>query len=284
MFKTIAQSAKKALSLKKDSIFRLLVVMTALLGWVTGVGAGGLSGLENLYQQWQLEQKSKISVYLLADSDAEKISQMKGDLRALLGVEDVGVLATEKTEELLAPWFEGEKNFPLPIVLEVTVDRILDRESFDGLIHRDFPEAEIDDARSLLVAVSRGVRFAQIVTIGFAVVMFMVMALLVSLTVRAGLRGKMHSLAILQYVGATDRFIVSLVTRQVMVQSIKGWFGAAVLSLLSVFAVQHWLQAATPYISEVVWASVVVVPFVLVFIATVSAWMTSYHFVRKARP
>jgi len=284
MFKTIAQSAKKALSLKKDSIFRLLVVMTALLGWVTGVGAGGLSGLENLYQQWQLEQKSKISVYLLADSDAEKISQMKGDLRALLGVEDIGVLATEKTEELLAPWFEGEKNFPLPIVLEVTVDRILDRESFDGLIHRDFPEAEIDDARSLLVAVSRGVRFAQIVTIGFAVVMFMVMALLVSLTVRAGLRGKMHSLAILQYVGATDRFIVSLVTRQVMVQSVKGWFGAAVLSLLSVFAVQHWLQAATPYISEVVWASVVVVPFVLVFIATVSAWMTSYHFVRKARP
>ena len=284
MFKTIAQSAKKALSLKKDSIFRLLIVMTALLGWVTGVGAGGLSGLENLYQQWQLEQKSKISVYLLADSDAEKISQMKGDLRALLGVEDVSLLAKEKTEELLAPWFEGEKNFPLPVVLEVTVDRILKRESFDALIRRDFPEAEIDDARSLLDAVSRGVRFAQIVTIGFAVVMFMVMALLVSLTVRAGLRGKMHTLSILQYVGATDRFIVSLVTRQVMLQSIKGWFGAALLSLLSLFAVQHWMQAATPYISEVVWGSVVVVPFILVFIATVSAWMTSYHFVRKARP
>ena len=62
MLKPLAKSAKKALSLKKDSVFKLLVVMTILLGWLSAVGSGGLVGLENLYNKWKLEQSSQISV------------------------------------------------------------------------------------------------------------------------------------------------------------------------------------------------------------------------------
>lgn len=282
MIASVAQSAKKALSLGQDKIFRLTMVMTILLGWLSSVGAGGLLGLENLYDNWRLQQESKISIYLLADSDETEIQSMVSELRGLQGIKNIERLKDSDVAELLQPYFEGENGFPLPLVLDVHVTSDLRRESLDERIFSHFPSAEVDDARSMLERISQGVRFAQAVTLMFSLVLFVVMGLLISLTVRAGLRGQQQSLSVLQYVGATDGFIGSLVVRQVFKQSFWSWVVAAVLASFTILGVMYVYPVSQNYISPIVWCGVWIVPMFLTLVTTTSAWWTSSRVIRSA--
>lgn len=282
LFSTLALSAKKALSLRKDIVFRLMFIMMILLGWLISVGTGSLIGLENLYSKWQLEQSSHVNVYLMAESSEEHITELLRDVRALEGVENVLRLSEKETLGLLSPYFDENSHFPLPIILDITVGRSLQRASLDRIVQMYFPTAEIDDARYLLESVERGVRLAQTITLFFALGLLLVMALLVSLTVRAALRGQVHSLSILQYIGATDAFIVSLVSRQVLMQSLIGWFLAASLGALSFVIALKWNMALAPYLSLNVWMGVAVSPLFLAVIAVILSWVITRKVVRLA--
>lgn len=283
IFKPLAKSAKKALCLKKDSVFRLLVIMTILLGWLSGVGSGGLVGLENLYKKWQLEQSSQISIYLLADAEENEIKKLSRELELVQGVIRVAQVNNEETKALLSPYFESESDFPLPIILDVSVNDTLKRDAFDTKVAKTFPEAEIDDARSLLEKVSKGVRFAQASTFSFALILFLIMALLVSLTVKAGLRGQKDSLAVLQYVGATDGFITKLVVRQVFIRSLVGWFMASLLACFTIYAMGESYPDFKEFIDANVYIGALVAPIALVIVALTAAWLTSYSVVQKAQ-
>ncbi|MEC8066466.1 MAG: FtsX-like permease family protein [Pseudomonadota bacterium] len=283
MLKPLAKSAKKALSLKKDSVFKLLVVMTILLGWLSAVGSGGLVGLENLYNKWKLEQSSQISVYLLADSNAGEIQKLSRSLEMVQGVISVKKESKENTKALLAPYFEDEGDFPLPVILDVKVNDTLKRDVFDAKVAQTFPEAEIDDARSLLTTVSKGVRFAQASTIGFALILFTVMALLVSLTVKAGLRGQKDALAVLQYIGATDGFITKLVVRQVLMRSLVGWFVASALGCLTLYVMGEGYPNFKEFLNQDVYVGALLTPVALVIVAVTAAWLTSHSVVQRAQ-
>lgn len=276
-----ATSARKALSLGKDKIFRLLVVMMVLLGWLIGMGSASLVGLQNVYETWRLSQESKVSVYLLADSAEETIKDMNKELTNLRGVERIERLSTEQVAGLLSPYFAGEEKFPLPIVLDITVATDVDREMFDHIVLSHFVGAEIDDARALLERAAQGVRLLQWAALAFSAVLLVVMALIVSLTVRAGLRGIKESLEVLQYVGATDRFLSRLITRQVLYRSLIGFVGASILSALCVWAATHWLPSLKIYISSELWAASLAAPFALVVLAVLSAWATSHNVIKK---
>lgn len=277
----IARSAQKALSLKKDIIFRLMLVMMVLLGWLAGVGAGGIIGLENLYSKWQLEQRSKVNIYLMAESSEEQVDKMLRELRSVQGVEKVDRLTRVQTLGLLEPYFDGSSNFPLPVVVDVVVDDSVKRQSLDERVLKYFPTAEIDDARYLLESVGRGVRLAQMITLLFAGILFIIMSLLVSLTVRAGLRGQKHSLSVLQYVGATDAFVVTLVTRQVLRQSLFGWLVAVTLAALSIMAAIKWNAGLNEYLSWNVWVGAVVTPLLLAMIAVALTWVTTRKVIQE---
>ncbi len=278
--KPVAHSAKKALSLKNDQVFKLLVLMTALLGWVAAMGAGGILGLENVYKEWQLAQKSKVSVYLLADSSEKALKKMNTDLKKLQGVEKIHQLTSKETRALLAPYFQEEDVFPLPVVLDVEVTNELDRVRFDSKVFHHFGAAEIDDARDLLNNVSQGVRVAQFTAFGLALLMFGIVTMLVSVTVRAGLKEQFKNLTMLQHIGATDSFIVHLVVRQVFTRSLFGWLIAAVCAvLLLILAATTW-EKLWLYITPSVWIGVVVVPLFLPLIAFLSAWSTARKMVK----
>lgn len=276
----IAASAKKALSLRKDIVFRLMFVMMVLLGWLISIGAGSLIGLENLYSKWQLEQSSRVNIYLMAESSETQVVDMTKQLRAIVGVEDVERMSQKDTLSLLAPYFDEQSHFPLPIILDVTVKSDVNREELDRIVYALFPTAEIDDARYLLESVERGVRLAQTITLFFAVGLLLIMALLVSLTVRAALRGQIGSLSILQYIGATDAFIVSLVSRQVLKQSLLGWVLAVVLGALSFALAMKWNVALAPYLSWNVWIGVVASPLFLAMLAVILSWFITRKVVR----
>lgn len=275
MFNPFARSAEKALSLRKDNIFSLLVIMTALLGWLTGLGAASIVGLNNVHEAWQLEKKSNISIYLLAESPESDIKSLSRTLTGMPGVRGLKRVSREDLMALIDPHFENSGHFPLPIVLEVAVSEKLNRENFDAKIIGKFPTAEIDDARTLLSSVGQGVRIAQLVGLALAAIMVLITTMLVSLTIRAGLRGQQKSLFIMQYVGATDGFLTDLVSRQVLDRSLVGWITSSALVLASIALIMLLWPGLGDYVSPWVWVAGVFAPLILPFTAIVVTWVTA---------
>lgn len=276
-------SAHKALSFEKDAVFRLLVVMMVLLGWLAGMGAASLMGLEKVYENWQLTQKSHISVYLQPDSDPADIERVLSSLENVQGVEQAMMLDAESTLSLVKPYLGEQPSVPLPKIIDVTVADELDRVSFEAILSDVFPLAEVDDARDMLATVSHGVRLVQVAALGIAAVVFVVMALLVALTVRAGLRAKRQALAVLQYIGATDGFVIGLVGRQVLGRAFVGAIGAAVASALSLMALGLMWPELAMYFSWQVWLACAAMPALLLVVVQFAANDAARRVVRGVR-
>lgn len=276
----MAKSARKALSLRQDGVFRLLVTMTAVLGLVAALGAASVTMLENVYGQWRLSQQSQISLYLLAESDPELLHQLENDLQQLVGVQEVRLLETTAVQELLTPYFTDDAAFPLPVVVDVTVDPRVDRDQFDAAVQQHFPAVEIDDARALLATVGQGVRFAQIGIVILALAMLGLMGILVIMTVRAGLLGQKRHVAVLQYIGGTDHLVALLITRQVFGRSLLGWSIACVLVAFLMLGLYAAVDVLRPFMTWQVWVSAMITPLLLPLIALAAAWGTANKVVR----
>lgn len=274
-------SARKALSLRKDSFFRLVVVMMVLLGWISGIGAAGMAGLQNLYADWQLAQKSRVSIYLMPDSSAEEVAHLRDDLSTMKGVRDVIELDQHAVKVLMKPYTRDDVLLPLPRILDMAVTSELDRAALQKRVVDSFPMAEVDDVRDMLKAVATVVRFVQMLTVALALIVFMVMAVIVSLTVHAGLRGKKAALDVLQYVGATDAFLTVLVTRQVLAQAFIGTAGAVVLGCGSLAVASSVWPALQTFMGTNVWLATCAMPVVLMAVAVLTARVASIHVIRK---
>lgn len=270
----VTAPARKALSLERDGVFRLLVVMTALLGWVVALGAGGTLLLHGLYGEWKLQRESTVMVYLMPDTPAVDVEGLKGQLGGLPGVQGVEVVPQADLAALLAPYIGGNPDnpaVPLPQVVEVQTGAGFDRQLLDPVVKERFPTAEVDDAQPVLTAVARGVRLAQVLGIGLALLMVGVMVLLVTLTVRAGLRAQRSTLELLQHLGATGTLLTRLVAGQVLQRVLLGWAlagaGAVAVMLIGAFV---WPQVQ-PVLTPVVWVGLALAPGLL----PLAAWFTA---------
>ncbi len=267
--------AHKALSLKKDGVFRLMVIMLTLLGWMFAMGSSFVLGLDNLYDKWQLEQKSRVSIYLLPDTDFRKIEHLEKTLERQIGVVSVDMLGQKETFELLEPYLGEVKSVPLPKIIDVEIDHRLARDLFDRQVKEIFPNAEIDDAQELLDSVSLGVRFAQTAILAVAIAILIILVILTILTVRAGIRAQHYVLGIMQYMGAGDAFVARLVSTQVIAMAAMGYAGAVVLSSLSLFTIMQSFPMAAEYVDASLWVALGVAPLVLFVVAAIVApWAT----------
>lgn len=272
MMFSLDPAAKKALSLRKDAVFRLLVMMMVLLGWLASMGAAGFAMFESVYSQWQLAQKNHVSIYLMPDSPPEKMRQMEENLMALEGVVQIIPLSQEDVRALVAPYVGERTALPLPKILDVHVNATLNRLAFEEAVYKALPQAEIEDARAMLAQVSEGVRYIQVGASAIALVAFVVLAFLVSYTVSSGLKGQRQALNIMQYIGAKNSLVTRLVLQQVWGRAFVGSFLAAGLSALTLMALV-WLQPnLDSYMTPQVWVSALVLPFLLMVVVMLAAY------------
>lgn len=273
--------AAKALSLKKDAIFRLLVVMLVLLGWLAGLGASAVLGVQNIYSRWELEQSTTLNVYLPATTPGVAVESLNQTLLNEVGVTSVKLVDQAEILNILEPYLGEETSQPLPRVLEVTVGPNLDQESLKNRVHGVVPEATIDDARQMLDEIARAVRVAQILALVLSIVAFVVVAMLVALTVRAGLRSQSWQVRIMQYIGATDSFLAKMVTGQVLRRGVIGWVGGSILGALTLLALRLMWPSLGVYMTPLVWAGIVLGPLVLMLVAGAVALVVARRVVEK---
>jgi cell division protein FtsX len=281
IFGTFDASARKALSLNKDRVFRAFTILIVILGWVCGIGTAGLVTLENVYGAWQLKQRSQLTLYLSTDVTNKEIEEHLVVLNSYEGVESSKVLTDVETRALLEPYFENAQNFPVPKVVEFDVTQRLNRLQFDGKVLELFPTAEIDDARSVLESVARAVRATQGVTLALSGIVFAIVAFVVSLVVRAGVRGQSKSLKMLQYMGASDSFLIRLILNQVFLRASLGWAFSTVIVAVTLLMMMIGLPELVAYMRPSVWIAAALVPVGLVIVALGMTYHTMKHMVKS---
>lgn len=271
----------RALNLKKSSVFKLVVVITALLGWVIALGAASASMLQNLYTNWHLARANALTIYLPPDADTATLQQLQQSLPTLAGVENVQPVGTDQLQTWLKPVIPNPENLPLPTVLEVSLAATADRAQLSAHIQQAFPTAEIDDHQPLLTQVESAVRTLQAAVLALATVMLTLMALLVVLTVRTGLSAQKSTLHLLTVLGATDTFLARsvtvLVTGRVLSGTAIGITAAAVVLAAAMGINPALAQTITP----ATWAALMLTPLLLPVLSALTAALTTAGLLRK---
>lgn len=271
----------RALNLKNSGIFKLVVAITALLGWVIGLGGASATMLQHLYDNWHLARANALTIYLPPDADAATLTQLQQSLPTLAGVTSAQPVAPSQLQQWLQPVIPNPESLPLPTVLEVNLAPNADRPQLTAHIQQAFPTAEIDDHQPLLNQVENAVRSLQAAVISLAAVMLALMALLVVLTVRTGLAAQKSTLHLLTILGATDAFLARavtlLVTGRVFTGTALGITAAAVM--LAAATAINPAMAAT--ITPTTWLTLVTAPLLLPVLAAFTATLTTARLLHR---
>ena len=271
MFFSIDPAAKKALSLKKDAVFRLLVLMMILLGWLSSMAAAGFSLSGALYDAWHLNQKNHVSIYLMPDSKPQKIQTLEKALLAQKGVLAVETLNQKEVKELVAPYLGVQTSLPLPKILDVRVVQA-DLDLLRTSVLETFPQAEVEDGRQMLARIADGVWLVQLGALLMAVIAFLILTLLVAFTVRSGLRAQQRALNVLQYIGATEKFLTQLVLQQVWYRAFFGGGLAVCIAMVTLALLKVLLPDVGAYFTLGVWGAAFLMPALLVLVVMAAAF------------
>jgi cell division transport system permease protein len=273
---------RAALSLNKDGIFKLLMLMTALLGWVIALATAGSLMMHEVYSRWQLGTANTLNVYLPADADATTLATLEQTLSQMQHVMRVEIVPPEQVQAVVAPYVGNAAELPLPVVLEVEVDQQHGmQQALSGAVQPLFATAEVDDSGPVLNAVAGGVRVMQSIGLGLAGVMAILMALLVMLTVQVGLRAQSATLHVLLHLGATDARLLREVVAQVLERTMLGWL-MAVSAAAAILATSAFVRPELASVIPInVWLGLLVAPLVLPGVAVLVAAAVAGQVLRK---
>jgi cell division transport system permease protein len=277
----IGSPVRAALDLRADGIFNLLVVLTALLGAVLALSAGGGVLLQRIYGNWQLDRQQTVAVYLPAEAGSDAVDKLMGELKTQAGVGGVNRVPDAELRTMLHPYGDVSAGLPLPVVLDVKLAPEANRDAVESMVKATFSSAELDDARLLLGTVAQGVRWVQAVVLGTGVVMLALMAMLIVLTVRTGLQARKDTLALLRQMGATDGWLARAVVAQVASRCALGWALASAVAVALLLAVALSWPVVGGYLGWMVWAGLALAPASLTLVATLAAYLTSLQVVRR---
>jgi len=274
------KTAYKALSLKTDPIFKLLMIMLVLLGWLASLGGASIISLENLYKEWNLTQKSRVNIYLLAQTEAKSIDDLTQTLLSEDYITGIKHVKDEETEALLEQFLVSDYKLELPKILELQTTSATDFEKIKTIVDKKIPTAQVDDPSQVLNSIASGVRFAEGIALIISLVIVFVISLIVSLTTRAGLRAQKRQVEILQYVGASDSFIAVLTVKQVLFCSLIGFVGSTTLSAFSIQLIQSQWPMLTTFILANVWFIAVCLPLFICLVAVLVSMFIAKRVIR----
>tara|TARA_Y100001960_G_scaffold308147_1_gene365176 strand:+ start:777 stop:1616 length:840 start_codon:yes stop_codon:yes gene_type:complete len=274
------KTAYKALSLKSDPIFKLLVVMIILLGWLASLGGASIIGLENLYHKWNLTQKSRVNIYLLAQTETKSIDELTQELLEQDYITGIKHIKEEETKELLEQYLIDDYKLELPKILELQTKSSANFAQIKQIVTTKIPTAQVDDPSEILNSIANGVRFAEAITLVISLVIIFVISLIVSLTTRAGLRAQKRQVEILQYVGASDSFIAVLAVKQVFYCSLTGFVGSTLLAISSIYFVMHQWPILQQFILANVWFVAVCLPLFICLVAVLVSMFIAKRVIR----
>lgn len=277
-----ATAIANALNLSETGIFKLLVIITALLAWVLAVGAASASLLQNLHSSWNLTQSQSLTVYLPPETDAAAVESLTQSAQAIAGVGVPQVVPAESLRTQIQSHIQGisATGLPIPTVVNIPFTRPDAAQPLAQHIHTMFPEAEVDTHEALLGQVNHTVRTLQGAAGLLGGVMLALMVMLMTLTTRTGLMAESATLQLLVQLGATDATVTRTLARQIALRTGAG----ALVGIGAAAGVMLAAMGASPTVGTFTTATtllaVVATPLLLPAVAVVAATLTARSILR----
>jgi cell division transport system permease protein len=277
------------LPLDQDTLSRFLPWLIAFMVFLAVLAMAGMLVLDATAARWDRGISGTLTVQIVPAESAAKDSDRLQKVLLLLGetpeVHRFETLGDAKLMALLEPWLgaaAASGDLPLPRLVDVELkpDADLDVEKLSQRMEARVPGVTIDDHSIWLERLVRLIRTVEglatmvLVFIAFATVGTVVF------TTRTGLAIHKNAIEVLHFIGAQDSYIASQFASRALGLGLKGGVIGLLLAapiLWGIAAMSRQMEAGLlPDITlgPVHYSAVGALPFVIAFIAMVTARMT----------
>jgi cell division transport system permease protein len=194
---------------------RALVIVIAIMTFLSCLTAGGAMLVANASQGWRAAISSEITIQIKPDpgQDIEaEVEQAATVARAAPGVANVQVFSKQDSERLLEPWLGAGldlSELPIPRLLVVKMQEHVapDLAALRSALASKAPGASLDDHRLWLSRLDTMADAVVVFALALFVLMIFAMMLAIGFATRGAMAGNREIIEVLHFVGAADSYI-----------------------------------------------------------------------------
>ncbi|MCR5507024.1 MAG: hypothetical protein K6F04_04215 [bacterium] len=281
---------KTDIAFKTDLNKGFLPFITAFMVFVASITfATALIG-NSLATDWNKHMNNNLTIQVLPDMKAKnpsqeieaRINNISKILKQTPGVKSYYAMTKDETVNLLKPWLGGKIDITLPRIISVQTSDVIplntktltnEIRSYSSLIKLETYENWMYDFKNTISAVQT--------LLGLIIVLILATtAITISYATKSGLNINRKVINIMHMVGATNKYISTQFSRQMMILAISGGFVGYIISCLVIFIIKTISEEISDGIianfefSSYVYLEMLLIPIIAGIIAKVSAMLT----------
>ena len=217
---------------------RSLTLVISIMCFLACLTAGAVYMINQSASAWLQNMSNEITVQVEPRETADinrTMSEIAAFLRLRPGISTVNPLDLDETTKLLEPWLgstDALKALPIPRLIAIEIDQAAppDLTRLQVALKEQFPNARLDDHRQWrrqITTVTRSFALGGMAIL--ALVGAATIAIIISATGSAMAANK-DIVEVLNFVGATDRFIAHEFEKHFLVLGIRAGFVGAILA------------------------------------------------------
>ena len=284
---------KTDIAFKTDINQNFLPFITAFMVFLASITfATALIG-NNTASDWNKHMTNNLTIQVLPNMShkkpqkeiEERIKNITEILKQTPGVKSFHAMNINETQELLKPWigdFINDKDIPLPRIISVETSDVIpvntraltnEIKNYSSLIKIETYETWMYEFKSMISAIQT--------LLGIIIILILsTTAITISYTTKSGLHINQKVIEIMHMVGATDTYITTQFSRQMMKLAIIGGSIGYIISCIIIFFIKAFSNDLNdgiignfntyPYI----YLYILIIPIIAGIIAKVSAILT----------
>jgi len=226
---------------------RSLTLVIAIMAFLSSLTAGGVYAVFNAANIWTNRISSEITVQVQSrsgDAGDAKITEIVKFISDQNGIKQVTPFTREQSLKLVEPWIgksEVLKSFAIPRLIAVEIDRDNppDVPLLKKVIEAKFPGTLLDDHGHWRAEIRRLTRFLELGGIGMLLLIAAATAGVVVAAASSALASNKEIVAVLNLVGAEEKFIAQQFETHFLKVGIKAGIAGASLAILVFLALPH---------------------------------------------
>ncbi len=220
---------------------RSLTFVIAIMAFLSALTAGGVYLVFSAASVWTNNISSEITVQVQSrsgDAGDAKIAEIAKFLSDQNGIKQVSPYSREQSLKLVEPWIGKSdvlKSFAIPRLIAVEIDRDNPPElsMLKKVMEAKYPGAVLDDHGRWRGEIRRLTRFVELGGVGMLALMAAATAAVIIAAATSALASNKEIVAVLNFVGAEEKFIASQFERHFLKVGIKaGVAGSGLAALL----------------------------------------------------
>ncbi len=281
---------KTDIAFKTDLNKNFLPFITAFMVFVASITfATALIG-NNLAKDWNNHMNNNLTIQVLPDMSAkipsqeieERINNITTILKQTPGVKSYYAMTRSETINLLKPWIGDKIDIPLPRIISVQTSNVIplntktltsEIKKYSSLIKLETYETWMYDLKNTISAVQT--------LLGMIIVLILLTtAVTISYATKSGLNINKKVINIMHMVGATNKYISTQFSRQMMILAISGGSIGYVISCIIIMIMKTISKDISDGIianfefSSYVYLQMLIIPIIAGIIAKISAMLT----------